>query len=130
MFGSVAGGLTAPLLNRKSIRTQYEIAKVQREQAVIQFRQTVLVAVSEVSNALVKIEKSKEQYELANERLATLQKAVGNAELLFKNGLATYIEVIIVQGNLLQAELELALLKKERLSANVELYRSLGGGWE
>jgi len=130
LFGSVAGGLTAPLLNRKSIRTQYEIAKVQREQAVIQFRQTVLVAVSEVSNALVKIEKSKEQYELANERLATLQKAVGNAELLFKNGLATYIEVIIVQGNLLQAELELALLKKERLSANVELYRSLGGGWE
>lgn len=130
LFGSVAGGLTAPLLNRKSIRTQYEIAKIQREQAVIQFRQTVLVAVSEVSNALVKIEKSKEQYELANERLATLQKAVGNAELLFKNGLATYIEVIIVQGNLLQAELELALLKKERLSANVELYRSLGGGWE
>ncbi|NHN24967.1 efflux transporter outer membrane subunit [Flavobacterium jejuense] len=130
LFGSVAGGLTAPLLNRKSIRTQYKIAKVQREQAVIQFRQTVLVAVSEVSNALVKIEKSKEQFELANERVATLQRAVGNADLLFKNGLATYVEVIIAQGNLLQAELELALLKKDRLSANVELYRSLGGGWE
>ena len=130
LFGSVAGGLTAPLLNRKSIKTQYEIAKVQREQAVIQFRQTVLVAVSEVSNALIKIEKSKEQYELAHERVVTLQKAVVNADLLFKNGLATYIEVIIVQGNLLQAELELALLKKERLSANVALYRSLGGGWE
>ena len=130
LFGSVAGGLTTPLLNRKSIRTQYEIAKVQREQAVIHFRQSVLVAVGEVSNALVKIEKSKEQYGLAKERAEMLQKAVGNANLLFKNGLATYIEVIVAQGNLLQAELELASLKKERLSANVELYCALGGGWE
>lgn len=130
LFGSVAGGLTAPLLNSKKIRTQYEIAKVEREQKVIQFRQTVIVAVSEVANALVKIEKLKEQYDLANDRFVTLQKAVKNATLLFKSGMATYIEVIVVQGNLLQAELELATLKKERLTANIELYRSLGGGWE
>ena len=130
LFGSIAGGLTAPLLNSKKIRTQYEIAKVEREQSVIQFRQTVIVAVSEVTNALVKIEKLKEQYDLANDRLVTLQKAVQNARLLFKNGMANYIEVIVVQGDLLQAELELATLKKERLTANIELYRSLGGGWE
>jgi len=130
LFGSVAGGLTAPLLYSKKIRTQYEIAKVEREQSVIQFRQTVIVAVSEVTNALVKIEKLKEQYDLANDRLVTLQKAVQNARLLFKNGMANYIEVIVVQGDLLQAELELATLKKERLTANIELYRSLGGGWE
>lgn len=61
LFGSVAGGLTAPLLNGKKISTQYKIAKVQREQAVIQFRQTVLVAVGEVSTALVKIEKQKRE---------------------------------------------------------------------
>ena len=130
LFGSLAGGLTAPLLNRKSIKSQYEIAKVQREQAVIQFRQRVLVAVGEVSNALISVEKTKEQYDLAKERTEMLQKAVHNANLLFKNGLATYIEVIVAQGNLLQAELELVALKKDRLLANVELYRSLGGGWE
>jgi NodT family efflux transporter outer membrane factor (OMF) lipoprotein len=130
LFGSVAGGLTAPLLNRKSIRTQYEIAKVEREKAVIQFRQMVLVAVGEVSNALVKVEKTKEQYSFAKERKEMLQKAVDNANLLFKNGLANYIEVIVAQGNLLQAELELVALKRDRLSANVELYRALGGGWE
>ena len=130
LFGSIAGGLTAPLLNSKKIRTQFEIAKVERDQAAIQFRQTILIAVSEVSNALVGIDKLKEQYTLGNERVVTLQKAVSNATLLFKNGLANYIEVILAQGNLLQAELELASLKKERLSANVELYRALGGGWE
>jgi multidrug efflux system outer membrane protein len=130
LFGSVVGGLTAPLLNSKKIRTQYEIAKIERDQAVIQFRQTVLVAVAEVTNALVRVDKLKEQYTVGNERVETLKKAVNNANLLFKNGMANYIEVIVAQGNLLQAELELASLKKERLSANVELYRALGGGWE
>ncbi|MCF6132493.1 efflux transporter outer membrane subunit [Flavobacterium wongokense] len=130
LFGSVAGGLTAPLLNGKKLRTQYEIAKLERDQAAIQFRQTVLTAVAEVSNALVKIEKQKEQYTLASERVETLKKAVSNATLLFRSSMATYFEVNNAQGNLLQAELELATVQKERLSSNVELYRALGGGWE
>lgn len=130
LFGSVAGGLTAPLLNGKRLKTQYETAKLERDQAVIQFRQTVLVAVGEVSNALVKIDKQEKEYAIANERVTTLQKAVDNANLLFKSGMATYLEVNVAQGNLLQAELELASIKKERLTANVELYRALGGGWE
>lgn len=130
LFGSVAGGLTAPLLNQKKLRTQFEIAKTQRDQAAIQFRQTVMVAVSEVSNALVRIDKQQQQYVLADQRATTLRKAVDNANLLFKSGLATYIEVNIAEGNLLQAELELASIKKERLAANVELYRALGGGWQ
>ncbi len=130
LFGSVAGGLTAPLLNSKKLKTQYEIAKQERDQNVIQFRQTVLVAVGEVSNALVKIEKQSQQYTLANQRVETLRNAVNNANLLFRSGMATYLEVNIAQGNLLQAELELASIKRERLLSNVELYRSLGGGWE
>lgn len=130
LFGSVAGGLTAPLLNGKRLRTQYETAKLERDQAVIQFRQTVLTAVSEVSNALVKIDKQQKQYTIAADRVATLQKAVDNANLLFKSGMATYLEVNFAQGNLLQAELELASVKRERLVSNVELYRALGGGWE
>jgi outer membrane protein, multidrug efflux system len=130
LFGSVAGGLTAPLLNGKRLRTQYEIAKLERDQAVLQFRQTVLIAVSEVSNALAKIEKQQQQYAIANERVETLKKAVANATLLFRSSMATYYEVNNAQANLLQAELELASIKRERLSSNVELYRALGGGWE
>lgn len=130
LFGAVAGGLTAPLLNSKRLKTQYEIAKLERDQSVIQFRQTVLVAVGEVSSALAKIDKQAQQYTLAKQRVETLQKAVNNANLLFKSGMATYLEVNIAQGNLLQAEIQLAAIKKERLTSNVELYRALGGGWE
>lgn len=130
LFGIVGGSLLQPLLNSKRLRTQYEIAKVQREQAVINFRQQVLVAVGEVSNSLIKIEKLETSYGIAANRVTTLQTAVGNADMLFQNGMANYLEVITAQGNLLQSELELVAQKKSRLEADVELYRSLGGGWK
>jgi multidrug efflux system outer membrane protein len=47
------------LFNRKRLKTQYEVAKVDREKTVLQFRQSVLNAVGEVSDALVTIEKLK-----------------------------------------------------------------------
>lgn len=130
LFGTVAGGLTQPLLNNKKVRTQYNIAKVEREKAVLGFRQSVLVAVSEVADALVKVEKLEQQESFLQQRVKTLQQAIKNSNLLFKNGMAEYLEVLTAQSNLLQSELELANMKREQLAANTELYRALGGGWK
>ncbi|MES2850492.1 MAG: efflux transporter outer membrane subunit [Bacteroidota bacterium] len=130
LFATAAGGITQPLFQRKQLKTQYELSKVQREKAVIGFRQSVLIAVGEVSDALVKVNKLKEQRSIASTRVSTLQQAIGNAKLLFKNGMANYLEVITAQGNVLQGELELAVLQKEQSTAVIELYRSLGGGWK
>nr|WP_315200300.1 TolC family protein [uncultured Flavobacterium sp.] len=129
LFGTVAGGLTQPLLNNKRLKTQYNIAVAEREKAVLNFRQSVLVAVSEVSDALVKVEKLHQQESILQERVKTLQLAIKNAKMLFQNGMAEYLEVLSAQANLLQSELELANIKREQLSANTELYRALGGGW-
>ena len=129
LFGTVAGGLTQPLLNNKRVRTQYNIAVVEREKAVIRFRQAVLVAVGEVADALVAVEKLQQQEAFLQERVKTLQQAIKNANLLFKNGMAEYLEVLSAQASLLQSELELADIKRAQLSANTELYRALGGGW-
>ncbi len=130
LFGTVAGGLTQPLLNNKRVRTQYNIAVTEREKAVLNFRQSVLVAVSEVSDALVKVEKLQQQEAFLQQRVKTLQQAIKNANLLFKNGMAEYLEVLSAQANLLQSELELANIKREQLAANTDLYRALGGGWK
>ncbi len=129
LFGTVAGGLTQPLLNNKRVRTQYNIAVAEREKAVISFRQSVLVAVSEVADALVAVEKLQQQETFLQERVKTLQQAIKNSNLLFKNGMAEYLEVLSAQASLLQSELELADIKRAQLSANTELYRALGGGW-
>ncbi|MCD0472600.1 TolC family protein [Flavobacterium sp. JAS] len=130
LFGTVAGGLTQPLLNNKKLRTQYNISLAEREKAVLSFRQSVLVAVSEVSDALVKVEKLQQQESFLQQRVQTLQQAIKNANLLFKNGMAEYLEVLTAQSNLLQSQLELADIKRAQRSASTELYRALGGGWK
>jgi multidrug efflux system outer membrane protein len=130
LFGVVAGSVIQPLFDHKRLSTAYKVAQVDREKNVLQFRQTVLNAVGEVSDALVRIDKLKTQQSIAANRVNTLQQATGNANLLFRNGMATYLEVITAQGNVLQSELELASIKRAQLSAVSDLYRSLGGGWK
>ena len=129
LFGLVSGGITQPIFQRGQLKSTLELAKIDREKTVIQFRQSVINAVGEVSDELTKVEKLKTQYGIAEKRALTLQQASKNASMLFKSGMANYLEVITAQGNLLQSELELTTIKTEQLNAVVGLYRSLGGGW-
>lgn len=129
VFGTVAGGITQPILQRRQLKTNYELATIDYEKNVIQFRQSVITAVGEVSDALIALNKLKEKQSIAVDRTKKLQSAIHNADLLFNTGMANYLEVITAQSNVLQSELELAQIKKAQLVAVVDLYRSLGGGW-
>jgi multidrug efflux system outer membrane protein len=129
LFGLAAGSIAQPIFKRKELKTNYEVAKLEREQAVIRFRQSVLQASTEVSDALVGVNKLKEQQTIANGQVLVLKQAVSNAQLLFRSDMANYLEVITAQSNALQAELNLAAIQRSQLGAVVELYRSLGGGW-
>jgi NodT family efflux transporter outer membrane factor (OMF) lipoprotein len=129
LFGLAGATLIQPILQGRQLKTQFEIAKQQREQAVIRFRQSVLTAAVEVTNALVRVQKLKEQEKYAQQRADTLIGAVTNSQLLFKNDLANYLEVITAQQTALDAQLSLAFIQNQELNARVELYRSLGGGW-
>jgi len=130
LFGLVGGGIAQPIFQRRQLRTQYDIAMVNREKSVLQFRQSVLTAVGEVSDQLIKIEKLQQQYSIAETRVKVVQSSLQNANLLFTSGMANYLEVITAQGNALQSQLDLATVKTDQLNASVELYRALGGGWK
>ena len=130
LFGIAAGAVAQPIFQRRRLKTEFEVAKLQRDQAVIQFRQSVLVATEEVSNALVQLDKLKQQRNISTAQTDTLRVAVDNAKLLYKADLANYLEVITAQTARLQAELYLASVQRQELGAMVELYRSLGGGWK
>jgi outer membrane protein TolC len=129
LFDALQGSLTQPIFRHGQLKAQYEQSKIRRDQAELTFRQTLLKAVGEVSNALVQVDKTGEEEKIARDRVATLSKAAGNSRLLFNSGMATYLEVIAVESSLLQAELELADVQRSRLSATADLYRSVGGGW-
>ncbi|MCU7547771.1 efflux transporter outer membrane subunit [Chitinophagaceae bacterium LB-8] len=130
LFGLAAGTISQPIFARRALKTAYEIAKLQREQAVIQFRQSVLLATGEVTDALVQVEQLKQEQQIAKSQVDTLKYAVSNAHLLFKSDMANYLEVIIAQRSSILAELNLASIQRQQLGAMVNLYRSLGGGWK
>jgi len=130
LFGSVLGGITQPIFQKRQLKTDLEVAKIQREKNVLAFRQSVLNAMGEVSDALVSNESLKVQEQKASEQSVTLKEGIKSAQMLYKGGMANYLEVITAQGNSLQAELNLASVKRQRLSSIVNLYRALGGGWK
>lgn len=128
LFGVVTGGIAEPVFRHRQLRSQWEIAKARREEEVAAFRQVVLQAAGEVENALVSQERLREVDSIATLRKNTTQKAVQQAQLLFKSGMATYLEVITAQQQALEAELNLAQVREGRLENSVVLYRALGGG--
>jgi multidrug efflux system outer membrane protein len=130
LFGSVLGGITQPIFQKRQLKTDLAVAKIQREKNVLAFRQSVLNAVGEITDALVSNENLKVQEQKATEQTTTLKDGIKSAQLLYKGGSANYLEVITAQGNSLQAELNLASIKRQRLSSIVDLYRALGGGWK
>ncbi|MDO7743531.1 MAG: TolC family protein, partial [Pedobacter sp.] len=119
-----------PIFRKKQLRTEYERAQLEKQKVAEQFRQSVITAVGEVSDALAKTKYTNERSVLVDEKQAVLNKATKNALLLFKSGMATYLEVITAQNNSLQNELDSTEIKRHRMNAVIDLYRSLGGGVE
>lgn len=125
---TVGVNLTQPIFQKNALKTAYQIAGLEQQKAATQFRQSVMTAVGEVSDALARIKHTDERLSLIAEKTASLEKGTADAMLLFKSGMATYLEVITAQNNALQNELEAINIKKEKLNALTDLYRALGGG--
>src|SRR5690606_29659212 len=128
--GIFTGAITQPIFQKRRLKTNFQIAVLERDIAELAFRENMLNAVTEVSNELIRIKKLQEEFEIAEKRLVKAKTAVQNADILFKSGFANYLEVITAQSNALDTELELAATRMELLVSNIELYRVLGGGWQ
>jgi outer membrane protein TolC len=130
LFATVVAGITQPILNGRRIRTQYEVAQSQQEIAYLNFRQSILDASREVSDALYEYEAAGERIDLKTQELAAYDTAVVFSEELLNNGMINYLEVITARQNTLNSQLDLINARFNRLNAIVDLYRALGGGWE
>ncbi|HVK83049.1 MAG TPA: TolC family protein, partial [Kofleriaceae bacterium] len=125
----VAGGLVAPLINRRAITAQYRTANALQLQAVVRYEQTVLQAFTEVVNQLAMIENLRRSYEIQQQQVDKLARAVETSNLLFQSARADYMEVLLTRRESLEAEMELIETKKQQFLAVVNVYQALGGGW-
>lgn len=129
LFATVIGGITQPILNGRQIRTQYEVALSQQEQAYLRFRQSILNASREVSDAYYSYEAATETIGIKEQEFAAYDTATRYSEELLNSGFANYLEVLTARQNALNSQLDLINARFNRLSAVVDLYRALGGGW-
>ena len=126
----IAGNITAPIFNRKKIRGNYSISEAQAKQTWLGYNKIMQTAVMEVQTNLQGINNLSSQYALKQQEVNKLSTAIGTANDLYANGYANYLEVITAQKSLVDAEIELTLMKKVQFQTMVALYRAAGGGWK
>lgn len=129
MWNAVAG-ITQPIWNGRKLRTQKEVAESRRIESLLQFKKTLISAQNEVSNALMtnRLQGEKAIFQLY--QYQALAKAYSYSIDLFVNGYATYLDVLTAQDGVFNTRLSLIDTYLNKASAQIDLYCSLGGGWD
>lgn len=129
IFNAV-GSLMQPIFNQGKNKARLKISESQRQEALLNFKQTLLDAGTEANNALVSWQTARKRLDSDKLQIMYLKGAVMNTQLLMKNGQADYLEVLTAQKNLLQAELTESNDKYLEIQSVITLYHALGGGME
>lgn len=124
------GSLIAPVFNRRQIRADYDRSVANGLEELYGYQEAILTGYQEVVTGMQRIRNYESMYEFKEEEVRVLQSAVSTSNDLFTTGYATYLEVITAQRGVLEAELELANIRKEIFISVIDLYRALGGGWK
>jgi outer membrane protein, multidrug efflux system len=126
---AVAGMFSGPLFNAGRTLGTYRASIAQWEQVRFQYEQAVLIALREVSDALTALAKLTDAEAGQDTAVRALADAVDHATDRYRQGLASYYEVLEAQQQLYPAQITLAQIRQDRLLSYVRLYKALGGGW-
>ena len=127
---SLAAGAVQPIFTAGRTRSQVELAEAQRQEAELHYRQVLQQAFREVADALVGYQRLRELRETQQALVAAAQDARRLADLRYQGGATSYLEVLDSETRLFSAELALVEAQLDELVGFVEIYRSLGGGWQ
>jgi multidrug efflux system outer membrane protein len=127
---SYGAQVSQPLFTGGALTGNLRLAKSENQQALIAYRQAIQRAFGDVSDALIGYQKLHEVRLRQEDTVADLQESVRLSILRYKGGTTTYLEVLDGQRSLFNAELILAQARGAEYQSLVQLYRSLGGGWE
>ena len=130
LFYSIAGGLTGPLLNRNAIRADYMNANARQLQALYDYQRVVLNAFIEVVNQVNGVQNYTNSIALKRDQVQALERSVNIADNLFQNARIEYIDVLFAQRDMWQGRRDLIDTKQQQLTAIVNTYQALGGGWQ
>lgn len=123
------GNITGPIFQFNQRKNLVEVERRRTEQVYYQYQKTVLSAFSDVDNALAYYKTYSDEYEQRRLQTEVADKALTLSKARYDYGYTSYIEVILMENNLFDAQLQASQALQGKLNAIVLLYKSLGGGW-
>ena len=126
---SILGGLTAPSFDAGRISRTITIQRELEHQAFNNYTSTVLVALGEVENALVAVQRNTERLAILARATAAAREAAKLASLQYQAGQVDLLVSLDSERALLDLEQQTVATAASRANACVQLYQALGGGW-
>jgi len=129
-FWSFGGQLVQPIFTGGKIRSNVRLTEAQQQEAVLFYQQSIQLAFREVSDSLIAYRKNQEFR--AQEELLTnsAQDATRLSDMRYRGGVTSYLEVLDSDTRYFDAQLGLAQAQLNERLALVQLYNTLGGGWQ
>jgi multidrug efflux system outer membrane protein len=127
---TAAGQVAQPIFEGGRITSNYRLAWAQRDQAELVYKQTVQQAFGDVSNSLVGYTQSRLYRVKLQEQTATYKETAHLANVRFTGGYTSFLEVLVTQQQYFTSELALSQAWFTEMNNYVQLYQSLGGGWQ
>jgi len=125
-----AFNVSQPVFQGGALRSQLRLARANWQEAMLAYQQTVQNALEQVSNSLVASQKDREFREQQELLTQAAEQTDQLSEVLYKNGGASYLQVLTSETNYFSAELNLVQAQLNERLALVQLYQALGGGWQ
>lgn len=122
--------LTQPIFGFGRATRLVEAANARQRQAVAQYQRAIQNAFREVRDALISQTKTREQFVAEDQRVAALTQSLRLAELRYRNGITSQLEMLDAERNLLAARLNRSEALRALRASYADLFKSLGGGWE
>lgn len=130
LFANVVARLAQPILQKRQLKTQKEVALANQEVTLLAYKKSILNASKEVSDALARYKAADEKIPLKQKEAELYEQSVEYSQELLNYGMANYLEVLTAREAALNAELAMINSKLGKLNSVVELYRAVGGGWK
>jgi multidrug efflux system outer membrane protein len=129
-FWNFGGGIAQPIFAGGRIKSGVRLSEARKEELVLTYQQTIQQAFRGVSDSMVGYQKNREYREHQEELVRAAKDAARLSELRYRGGATNYLEVLTNETNAFSAELALTQAQLNELVSLVEIYRTLGGGWE
>lgn len=129
-FWDIGPTLAEPIFTAGKTRSNVRLTEAQQQEALLTYQQTIQQAFRDVSDSLVAYRKSREYREQQELLTEATRGADELSKIRYQGGIASYLEVLTSETNYFAAQLNLAQAQADELTAYVQLYNALGGGWQ